>query len=51
MLIDQLQLNDLRDIKEASILEHSLNIFSSFKKVWSPQFSYLIVVALQVWEF
>ena len=51
MSTDQLQLNDLRNVREASILEHSLDVFLSFRKVCSLQFPYLIIVALQVWEF
>ena len=50
MLTDQLRSNDLRSVREASILEHSFDIFPSFRKVCSTQFSCLIVVALQVWE-
>ena len=48
MLTNQLQSNDLRDVKKASILEHSLDVFLSFKKVCSLQFLCLIIVALQI---
>ena len=51
MLTDQFQSNDLRNVGEVSILEHSFNVFPSFRKLYSPQFFYLIIVALQVWEF
>ena len=50
MSTDQLQSNDLRNVREAFILEHSFNIFPSFRKHYSSQFLCLIVVALQVWE-
>ena len=49
MSINQLRLNNLRDVREVSILEHSHNIFSSFRKLYSPQSFCLIVVALQIW--
>ena len=48
ILTNQFRSNDLKDIKEAPILEHSLNIFPSFKKVYSPQFLCPIIIALQV---
>ena len=50
MSIDQFRSNNFRNVGEASILEHFLNVFSFFRKLCSPQFPYLIVVALQVWE-
>ena len=46
MSTDQLQFNDLKDIKEAPILEYSLNIFPFFRKLFNSQFSYFIVIAL-----
>ena len=51
MLTNELRLNDLRNVRETSMLEHSLNVFLSFKKVCSLQFPCLIVVALHVWEY
>ena len=50
MSTNQFRSNDLRNIGKAFILEHSLDIFPSFKKVCSPQFPCLIIVALQVWQ-
>ena len=50
MLIDKLKSNDLKNVREALILEHSFNIYPFFKKLCSSQFFYLIVVALQIWQ-
>ena len=50
ILTDQLRSNNFRDVKKVLILEHSLNIFSYFKKLYSLQFSCLIVVFFQIWE-
>ena len=51
MLTDKLKSNNLRDIKDASVLEHSFNIFPAFKKLRSSEFSYLFIVVLQIWKF
>ena len=50
MSTHQFRSNDLRNVGEASILEHSFDVFPSFRKLCSPQFPCLIVVTLQVWE-
>ena len=50
MPTDQLQSNDPRNVRKASILKHSFNVFPSFRKLYNPQFFCLIIVALQVWE-
>ena len=51
MLTNQLRSNDFRDVGKTPILEHFYDIYPSFWKVCSPQFSCLIVVALQICEF
>ena len=48
MLTNQLKTNDLRNIKEAFILEHFFNIFPAFRKLCSLEFSYLFIIALQI---
>ena len=48
MSTNQFQSNDFRNTREASILEHSLNVFPFFRKLYSPQFFYVIVIVLQV---
>ena len=46
MSTDQLKLNDLKDLREAFILEHSLDLYPSFKKLYILQFLCLIVIVL-----
>ena len=48
VLTDQLRSNNLRNIREALILKHSLNIFLAFRKLYIPQFSCLLIIVLQI---
>ena len=56
MSIDQLRSNNLKDIREDQILEHSFNIFPALKKLCSLQFlcfknSFLFGIPLRIFKW
>ena len=46
MAADYLGLNNFRNVKKVFILEHSFNILIALRKLYSLEFSYLIIIVL-----